>query len=47
MDRFEVPDVLQQKERQKRHLVELKLNYEGQLDEKERELARLKEKVLK
>lgn len=40
-------DVERLKEAQRRHLVDLKVNYESQLDDKERELNRLKEKSLK
>jgi hypothetical protein len=43
--RLEVPDFDRQREVQKRHLLDLKLNYEQQLDEKERELTKLKEKL--
>lgn len=35
------------KEGQKRNLTDLRLTYESQLDEKERELVRLKEKSSK
>ena len=42
-----MPDFLRQKEVQKRHLIDLKVSYESQLDEKEREVSRLKEKAAK
>lgn len=45
--RFDPVDVERHREFQKRRLLELKLSYEGQLDDKERELTRLKEKLAK
>lgn len=47
MNRFDPVDVEDRREVQRRRLLELKLSYEGQLDDKERELTRIKEKLAK
>lgn len=47
MNRFDPIDVDGHRDRQKRRLIELRLSYEGQLDDKERELTRIKEKLAK
>jgi hypothetical protein len=45
--KFDPLEVERMKEGQKRNLTDLRLTYESQLDEKERELVRLKEKSSK
>lgn len=44
---MEAADLDRMRETQRRHIVELKLKYESQLDDKERELTKLKEKIAK
>ena len=41
MFRLETPDIERQRDTQKRHLLDLKLGYETQLDDKEEELKQL------